>query len=52
MYFKKNWGSVVEKGPPLGHIDIFQTSPIQFPASPCTRQSSPENGSTPPAHHR
>ena len=27
MYFKKNWGSVVEKGPPLGHIDIFQTSP-------------------------
>ena len=27
VYFKKNWGSVVEKGLPLGHVDIFQTSP-------------------------
>ena len=27
MYFKKNWGSMAEKGPPLGRIDIFQTSP-------------------------
>lgn len=27
MYFKKNWGSMAEKEPPLGRIDIFQTSP-------------------------
>ena len=27
MYFKKNWGSMVEKEPPLGRIDMFQTSP-------------------------
>ena len=30
MYFKKNWGSMAEKGPPLGRIDMFQTSP-NFP---------------------
>ena len=30
MYFKKNWGSMAEKGPPLGRIDIFQTSPNQY----------------------
>ena len=28
MYFKKNWGGMAEKDPPLGRIDIFQTSPI------------------------
>ncbi len=27
MYFKKSWGSMVEKEPPLGRIDMFQTSP-------------------------
>ncbi len=27
MYFKKNWGSMAEKGPLFGRIDIFQTSP-------------------------
>ena len=30
MYFKKNWGSMAEKRPPLGRIDIFQTSPNQY----------------------
>ena len=27
MYCKKNWGSMAEKDPPLGRIDMFQTSP-------------------------
>ena len=27
MYCKKNWGGMAEKGPPLGRIDMFQTSP-------------------------
>jgi len=27
MYFKKNCDSIVEKGPPLGCINIFQTNP-------------------------
>ncbi len=27
MYFKKNWGSMAAKEPPLGRVDIFQTSP-------------------------
>ena len=24
MYFKKNWGGMAEKRPPLGRIDIFK----------------------------
>ena len=27
MYFKKNWGSMAEKGPSPESIDIFQTCP-------------------------
>ena len=27
MYFKKNWGSMTEKEPLFGYVDIFQTSP-------------------------
>ncbi len=30
MYFKKNWGSMAAKEPPLGRVDIFQTSPNEI----------------------
>ena len=31
MYFKKNRGSMAEKDPPLGRIDMFQTSSNKNP---------------------
>ena len=34
MYFKKNWGSMAEKGPSFGRFDIFQTSPSLRELSP------------------
>ena len=41
MYFKKNWGSMAEKGPSFGRFDIFQTSP-----NPPAENTRPQN---PPA---
>ena len=47
MYFKKNWGSMAEKGPLFGRIDIFQTSPKQHVCTtkPCRLQMAESDSS-------